>query len=184
MRSITCGAVRSTTWLGARPVAVALCAASCLLLAACSGGKAAASAHPSPRRTAALTEPSTGPAAVAAVKADWQSFFNGALSIPHRLKLLQDGQDFVQFIRSQANTSIGALVLEAGAKVSSVTLGPPGRASVVYTILLAGKPLESNLHGTAVYSDGSWHVAASTFCGLLHLAYGAKNRLLPAVCGG
>jgi hypothetical protein len=74
-------------------------------------------------------------------------------------------------------------VLQASARVASVKLGPPGQASVRYTILLNGKPIEKNLHGTAIYSDGRWHVAVATFCGLLHLAYGAKSRVIPAVCG-
>jgi hypothetical protein len=122
--------------------------------------------------------------AVAAVTAAWQTFFSGAVPIPRRLTLLQDGQQFASFVRSEARTSVGSLVLQASAKVSSVKLQPPGQASVTYTILLSGSPLEKNLHGTAVYTGGSWKVAVTTFCDLLRLAYGNKSHLIPAACGG
>ena len=59
----------------------------------------------------------------------------------------------------------------------------PGKASVTFTILLGGKPIAKNLSGTAVYSGGRWLVAASSFCGLLHKAYGKKLHTLPAACG-
>ena len=111
------------------------------------------------------------------------TFFNGNVPVPRRLALLQDGQRFAAFVRSQAHTTIGSLVLQAAAQVGAVTPGPPGRASVRYTILLGGKPLEKNLKGTAVYIGGGWKVAVTTFCGLLHMAYGAKNSVIPAVCG-
>jgi hypothetical protein len=120
---------------------------------------------------------------MAAVKAMWQTFFNGAVPIPRRLGLLQDGQRFAPFVHSEEKTSLGTLVLAASAKVSSVTLQPPSQAAVVYTILLVGKPLAKNLSGTAVYAAGRWQVADSTFCSLLHLAYGKRSHVIPAACG-
>jgi hypothetical protein len=159
------------------------CAAACVVLAACSGGPASPTAHPSHSRATASAQPTAGPAAIAAVRAAWISVFNGNIPISRRLVLLQDGAKFASFVNSQAKTSIGALVLEASATVSSVTLHPPGQANVVFTILLSGKPLEKNLHGTAVYTGGSWKVADTTFCSLLRLAYGRKSRVLPAACG-
>jgi len=118
------------------------------------------------------------------VKAMWQTFFNGAVQIPRRLELLQDGQRFAAFVNSEAKTSLGALVLAATAKVSKVVLSAPGKAGVTFTILLGGKPLVKNLSGTAVYAGGRWLVAASTFCSLLRKAYGKKLHTLPAACGG
>jgi hypothetical protein len=161
----------------ARLAAVACCAALCVAVAACS------SSHPS-HAPASSAAPATGPAAVAAVKTTWVTFFNGAVPIPRRLGLLQDGGQFASFVRSQEKTSVLALVLQATATVSSVTIGPPGQASVRYTILLGGKPLEKNLLGTAVYDGGRWKMAVTTFCGLLHLAFGNKSRVLPAACQG
>lgn len=105
------------------------------------------------------------------------------MPIPRRIVLLQNGQKFASFVNSQAKTSLGALVLQASAKVSAVTLVPPDQASVTYTILLGGKPLAKNLNGTAVYTGGSWQISTTTFCGLLHVAYSSKPSLIPAVCG-
>ena len=114
---------------------------SALGLAACSGGPAsnAPASHSSAARSsdpAAPAQPSTGPAAEAAVKAMWQTFFNGAVPIPRRLGLLQNGQRFASFVHSEEKTSLGTLVLSASARVSAVTLHPPARASVIFTILL------------------------------------------------
>ena len=178
--------MRSPCWLVARLATLATCAALCLAQSACSSGAPAGpgshtrSGHAAPSVSA---QPATGPAGEAAVKAMWQTFFNGAVPIPRRLKLLQGGQQFAGFVRSQAKTSLGALVLAASAKVSSVTLRPPDRASVNFTILLAGKPVAKNLTGTAVYAGGRWLVATATFCSLLRQAYGKKSHLIPAACG-
>jgi hypothetical protein len=113
----------------------------------------------------------------------WQTFFNGAVPIPRRLGLLQDWQQFASFVHSQAKTSLGSLVLAASAKVSAVLLQPPGHASVRFSILLGGKPVARNLPGTAVYAGGRWLVAKTTFCTLLHVAYGKKSHVIPAACG-
>ena len=166
---------------------VALCGMLCLGLTACSGSPAskAPASHPAGRSSAPASpaQPSAGPAGQAAVKAMWQTFFNGGVPIPRRLGLLQNGQRFAPFVHSEEKTSVGTLVLSASARVSSVTLQPPSAATVVYTILLGGKPLAKNLSGTAVYAGGRWQVADSTFCSLLHLAYGKSSHVIPAACG-
>ena len=131
-----------------------------------------------------MSQPATGPAARAAVKDMWQTFFNGAIPIPRRLGLLQDGPQFASFVHAQDKTSLGALVLAASAKVSAVALRPPGGASVRFSVLLAGKPVAKNLSGTAVYVGGRWLVAKTTFCTLLRVAYGKKSHVIPAACGG
>lgn len=154
--------------------------ALCCALTACSGG---AGAHPGQSRAAALAQPVSGPAAVASVKADWLAFFNGATPLPRRLALLQNGQRFAAFVHSQAKTAAGALILQSAATVSAVKLQSPGVAGVTYTILLSGKPLAKNLHGTAVYTGTGWKVADLTFCGLLQLASGTVKQSLPAACG-
>jgi hypothetical protein len=177
--------MRSISWPRARLAPAALCAALCAAVTACSGGGAASpSASASHSRAAPAAQPTSGPAAVAAVTANWQTFFNGTVPIPRRLTLLQNGQQFASFVRAQDKTTIGALVLQASATVSSVRLHPPGRASVTFTVLLSGKPLEKNLQGTAVYTGGSWKVATTTFCDLLRLAYGKRSHVIPAACGG
>jgi hypothetical protein len=178
--------VKSIGWWAARPRRAAWFALTCVVLAACSSGGASPPARHSSSAAAspsATAEPASGAAAIAAIKSDWVTFFNGKVPVPRRLSLLQDGQQFAGFVRSQAHTTIGSLVLQAAAQVGSVRLGRAGQANVRYTILLGGKPLEKNLKGTAVYLDGGWKVAVATFCGLLHMAYGAKNPVIPAVCG-
>jgi hypothetical protein len=169
-----------------RPAAhLATAALACLAVAACSGGGGAASPSAKPTHSPAAppAQPTSGPAAIAAITTNWQTFFSGAVPIPRRLALLQNGQLFATFVHSQAKTTLGSLVLAASAKVGSVQLRPPGRASVTYTILLSGRPLESNVVGTAIYTGGSWLVADSTFCGLVRLAYGKTSHLIPAACG-
>jgi hypothetical protein len=129
-------------------------------------------------------EPISGPAAAAAVKARWLQVFDNNVPILQRLNLLQNGQAFTAFVKKEEKTTIGALVLEASGTVSSVTVHPHGLATVVYSILLGGKPLEKNITGTAVYSGGKWRVSTSTFCGLLFLAYGKTSKQLPQACKG
>jgi len=163
------------------PVLAALCAALVLALSACSAGGGSASQPSSP---SSATEPTSGPAAAAAGKAMLLRFFGGTVPISNRLPLLQDSAQFASFVHSQAQTSIGGLILAASATVSKVTMQPPGNASVIFTVLLSGRPLEKNLHGAAVYVAGHWKVAKSSFCSLLRLAYGKKSHVIPAACGG
>jgi len=157
----------------------------CLSLVACSGGAGHGSSRHarSGKAAASPAQPATGAAATAAVKAMWQTFFNGTVPIPRRLELLQDGQMFASFVHSQAKTSLGSLVLAASAKVSAVRLQPPDHASVTYSILLGRKTVAKNLSGTAVYTSGRWQVAVTTFCALVHVAYGKNSKLIPAACG-
>jgi len=178
------------TPLSSRPSRLAMtvtCAALFVLVTGCSsgGGSPAGTPHHTASHSAPASpsaQPSSGPAAVTAVKNTWQSFFNGAIPIPRRLALLQDGQAFSSFVAKKEKTSLGQLVFEATATVGSVTLKPPAGASVVYTILLSGKPLAKNLHGSAVYSGGSWKISSATFCALARLAFGSKPGALPAAC--
>jgi len=169
--------IRSARW---RTFFAASGAAACLALAACGGGGPPGHASHSP---GAQAEPASGPRAIAAVKSTWETFFNGTVAIPRRLKLLQNSQQFAAFVHAQEKTTIGALVLQASARVSSVQLQPPGQAEVTFTVLLAGKPLAKNLRGTAVYVAGKWMIADSSFCTLLRLAYGKKSHQIPAACG-
>jgi hypothetical protein len=171
-----------TSFIRGWRLAVSAGAVLCLGIAACSSGSGHPAGHAT-KPTHSFAQPKTGPAADAAVKAMWQTFFSGTVPIPRRLGLLQDSQRFTSFVRSEEKTSLGALVLAASGKVTKVALTAPGQASVTFTILLGGKPIAKNLSGTAVYSGGRWLVAASSFCGLLHKAYGKKLHTLPAACG-
>jgi hypothetical protein len=181
--------MRSLHRPGLRQASAALAATACLILAACGGG--GGSSHPpstksaSPRPTASATtaaEPTSGPAAVAVVRANWQTVFNGQASIPRRLALVQDGPQVAAFVEAQAKTSFGEAAAGSTATISSVTITSPSRATVDYEVLLLGTPLLKNQVGTAVYLNGIWKVAIASFCGLTYLEYPKTSPKLPAIC--
>src|SRR5215472_11844354 len=161
------------------PAALAL--TGCLILAACGGSSNQHHAANRPSATASA-EPSSGPAAVAAITANWKTVFNGKASIPSRLALVQDGPELAAFVEAQAKTSFGAAAAGSTATVSSVMITSPSNATVHYEVLLLGTPLLKNQVGTAVYLDGVWKVAISSFCGLAYLQYPKGSPQLPAVC--
>jgi glucose/arabinose dehydrogenase len=177
--------MRSLHWPGLRQSSAALAAAGCLLLAACGGGSASHSssttpATPKPATTAA--EPASGPAAVAAIRANWDTVFNGKASIPSRLALVQDGPQVAAFVQAQAKTSFGEAAAGSSATISAVTITSPSQATVHYEVLLLGTPLLKNQVGTAVYVNGVWKVAIASFCGLTYLEYPKGSPKLPAIC--
>ena len=176
--------MRSLHWPGLRQASAALAATGCLILAACGGG--GGSHHPTgPKPTASATtaaEPTSGPAAVAAITANWKTVFNGKAPIPSRLALVQDGPQVAAFVEAQAKTSFGAAAAGSTATVSSVTITSPSQATVHYEVLLLGTPLLKNQVGSAVYLNGIWKVAIASFCGLAYLQYPKGSPELPAVC--
>ena len=172
----------SLSWPGRRQAPAALAATGCLILAACGGG---GSHHPSASPTAsaaAAAEPTSGPAAVAAITANWKTVFNGKAPLPRRLALVQDGPQVAAFVEAQAKTSFGAAAAGSTATVASVTITSPSQATVHYEVLLLGTPLLKNQMGTAVYLNGIWKVAIASFCGLAYLEYPKNSPKLPAVC--
>ena len=174
--------MRSLHWPGVRHASAALAATGCLILAACGGGGGSPA---SPKPTAAATpaaEPTSGPAAVAAITANWKTVFNGKAPIPSRLALVQDGAQVAAFVEAQAKTSFGAAAAGSTATVSLVTITSPSQATVHYEVLLLGTPLLKNQVGMAVYLDGIWKVAIASFCGLAYLQYPKGSPQLPAVC--
>src|SRR6516164_6997282 len=157
-----------------------LAVTACLMLAACGGG--GGNRHHSATRPSASAEPSSGPAAVAAITAHWKTVFNGKASIPSRLALVQNGPQVAAFVNAQAKTSFGAAAAGSTATVSSVTITSPSQATVHYEVLLLGTPLLKNQVGTAVYLNGIWKVSIASFCGLAYLQYPKGSPKLPAVC--
>ena len=175
--------MRSLHRPGLRQAPATLAAAGCLILAACGGG--GGSQHPpaKPRAGASTAaEPASGPAAVAAITANWKTVFDGKASIPRRLALVQDGPQVAAFVEAQAKSSFGAAATGSTAAVSSVTLTSPSQATVDYEVLLLGTPLLKKQVGVAVYSGGVWRVSIASFCGLAYLEYPRTSPKLPAVC--
>src|SRR5215469_15925981 len=134
--------MRSMHWPGPCQTS-ALAVTGCLILAACGSGKDTqhhAAKRPSPSATTSA-EPSSGPAAVAAITANWKTVFNGKVSIPNRLALVQDGSQVAAFVEAEAKTSFGAAATGSTATVSSVTITSASQAAVNYEVLLLGTPL-------------------------------------------
>jgi len=171
-------------------VSACLLATVGLTLAACSSG-GGGSGNPSPATSTAPAtssasssgsgEPTTGAGAVAAIKANWATFFNAKTPTSRRVALLQDGQTLAKVLKAQAKLTLAAT---ATSKVTSVSLTGTNQASVVYSILLGGQPALSNQHGVAVYQDGVWKVGLVSFCGLLKLENAGTAAGLPPACKG
>lgn len=123
--------------------------------------------------------PTAGAAAQAAVKADWEAFFNAKTPTARRVMLMQDGPAFAKVLAAQAQTQLAA---SATATVSKVTLVSPARANVTYSIAAGGQTVLANESGVAVYQDGVWKVGVASFCGLLALESGGNTSSLPAAC--
>jgi hypothetical protein len=157
-----------------------------LILSACGAGGGShhpsQSAKPPSPKPSATAEPASGPAAVAAITANWKTVFDGEASIPRRLALVQDGPQVAAFVEAQAKTSFGKAAVGSTATVSSVTITSPSQASVDYEVLLLGTPLLKNQTGIAVYLDGVWKVGIASFCGLAYLEYPETSPELPAIC--
>ena len=154
----------------------------CLILAACGGGGSHQSSTTPTASATTTAEPTAGPAAVAAITANWKTVFNGKAPIPSRLALVQDGPQLAAFVQAQAKTSFGAAAAGSTATVGSVTIASPSQATVHYEVLLLGTPLLKNQVGTAVYTGGVWKVAIASFCGLAYLEFPKGSHQLPAVC--
>ena len=138
--------------------------------------------QPAATASASTAEPTSGPAAVAAITANWKTVFNGKAPIPRRLALVQDGSQVAAFVQAQAKTSFGQAATGSTATVSAVTITSPSQATVHWDLLLLGTPLLKNQVGTAVYQDGIWKVAIASFCGLAYLEYPKGSPKLPAAC--
>jgi len=174
--------MRSLHRAGLRQASAALAATGCLILAACGGG---GSERPLAKPTAGVSpaaEPASGPAAVAAISANWKTVFDGKASIPRRLALVQDGPQVAAFVEAQAKTSFGAAATGSTATVTSVTITSPSQATVDYEVLLLGTPLLKEQVGVAVYENGVWKVSIASLCGLAYLEFPRTSPKLPAVC--
>ena len=110
----------------------------------------------------------------AKIKTDWITFFAGATPPKRKIALLQNGEKFAKVLESQ-----GALSKSVGAKVLQVTVTSASRATVRYTITLAGQPALANQKGESVLQGGVWKVGAASFCGLLALEQ-TKTKACPS----
>ena len=123
------------------------------------------------------------------IRTTWEVFYNGKdQNLPRKEALVQDGpQLHASLVKLLANP----LAKQVTARVDNVQLLSHTKATVDYTPLLngkvvklpGGKPLTVPA-GVAVFVDGKWKVAVSTFCQVLGLAAIADPTLhAPSLCG-
>ena len=147
-------------------------------MAACSSGSPAtaspssaapsssAASSPAAGSTANASSPAASGNATAQITTNWEAFFDGKTSAAKKISLLQNGQKFASVINAQAGSGIAT---SAGAKVTTVVVNSPAKATVKYNITLGGTTALANQTGTAVYQDGMWKVGDVSFCQLLKI---------------
>jgi hypothetical protein len=136
-----------------------------------------AASTPAVSPTASPAPSAASSSAMAAIKTNWETFFNAQTPVPKRVSLLQDGSQF-----PSATLAASGLAAQATAKVLKVTNVTATQATVSYEILLGTTVALPHQTGTAVYENGSWKVGVGSFCGLLQLENAGKTSGLPAPC--
>jgi len=155
-----------------------LVAAAVATLAACSssGGHHATTSGATDSSGTAANPPATvattgagtpaDTATKAAVTKAYQDFFDYQSTAEQSRNALQRGDLFKAVLDQQGTQSYAQ---KSAATVSSVKLISANTAKVIFTVKVAGQPLLPDAPGYAVRIDGSWKVAATTFCSLLTL---------------
>ncbi|QDQ97280.1 hypothetical protein [Tomitella fengzijianii] len=170
--------------------AIGLCAVVVLTAAGCgSSGDSGSTAESSPPTTAA--EHTTGAGAADSsgltpqeqsdITSAYETFFSGKSDAQTKLGVIEDPDRFAKTINAQSSSGLAE---STSVTVGQMSLVSPGRASVVYTILMDDKPVLPDQTGYAVEVDGKWKVSASSFCGLLTLENGGTPPAECAAQGG
>lgn len=118
-------------------------------------------------------------ATIAAIKTNWEAFFNSATPNAKRLQLLENGDKFSAAVSAFAASPLASAV---SSKVDSVTLTSATKANVKYSLTAAGTSVVSGVTGTAVLQNGTWKVGDDVFCGLLKQGATLLNIKVPAAC--
>jgi hypothetical protein len=161
-------------------------------LAACSSGGSSSptpSTAPSSSASSSATATPAGgstsaagggsAATIAAIKTNWETFFNSATPNAKRLQLLENGDKFSAAVAAFAASPLASAV---SSKVESVTLTSATKANVKYDLTAAGTSVASGVTGTAVLQNGTWKVGDDVFCGLLKEGASLLNIKVPAAC--
>jgi hypothetical protein len=151
--------------------------AAALVLTACSSSGSHTTTSSSPGGSAAP------PAVQAAIGKAYAALFGTKSTLAQSVASLQNGQVFKPVIVAESKKPAAK---GSGAKVTAVSLSGSNLAKVTFTIYSQGNPALPNASGFAVRQNGTWKVAAKTFCNLLALQGGApkacsdpKNTALP-----
>lgn len=151
-----------------------------VVLAACgSSGDAggdATTASPAQTTPSSASTPSTADeVTVAAVTKAYQTFFASDSTAEQVEAAIQNGTRFHDTIAAEGSSKYSGT---SGVKVTAVTLQSPDVAHVTFSVTSNGAVVLPGASGYAVRSgDGTWQVAAATFCQLLTL-----EGTAPAAC--
>jgi hypothetical protein len=94
-------------------------------------------------------------------------FFSPSASLQQREAVLEDGAKYEQALIQRSKDPRQAT---AHAKVKSVELTAPNRATVTYDVYLGDTVALPDAQGVAVLQDGVWKVSGESFCALMTLA--------------
>lgn len=121
-----------------------------------------------PATTAPATTTGTidAAAARAEITANWEKFFRATSTIAERATLLENGSQYVAALTQRSKDPLQA---QASAKVTTVEVTGPDRATVTYDVSLNGNVALPGAQGVAVLQDGVWKVSAQSFCSLVSL---------------
>jgi hypothetical protein len=132
------------------------------------------STRPTTTSSPASVRSTSDAATITTIKLAYRNFFNPATPLSKAVTLLQNGTAFTESLRKQAGTPLAKATTVT---VSKVTRSSDDTATVLYTLLLSGKPLLVDTVGAAVRERGTWKVADVSFCALL-----AAQGTAPAAC--
>ncbi|HZC74387.1 MAG TPA: hypothetical protein VE220_00310 [Gaiellaceae bacterium] len=107
------------------------------------------------------------------IKSAYEQFFSGKSTVDERVAVLQNGERFKPLVTSFASNP---LAKQASAKVSTVTLHGPNKATVEYVVKFGNTALPKQT-GTAVRENGKWKVGYLGLCKLV-----ALQGSTPAAC--
>jgi len=141
-----------------------------MLATACSSSGGQQASHSPSSSTASGS--SAPPAVRAAISKAYAALFGTKSSLTQSVNSLQHGQKFKSEIVAESKKPAAK---GSGAKVTAVTMRSPDVAKVTFTIYSKGSPALPNASGFAVRENGTWKVAAQTFCQLLTLQGNAPS---------
>ncbi len=113
------------------------------------------------------SEPADPAAAEKEVRANWEKFFDPAVSLRDKEAVLENGAEMRQVLRSFSGDERGRQVR---ARVAKVEFTSAKDADVTYALTLKGATALPSASGTAVDQDGTWKVSVKTLCALVQLS--------------
>ena len=145
-----------------------------------SAAATSAAASSAPAATSSAAAGANTSSAVAAITANWNTFFNSSTPNAKRVALLQNGSQFSSAISSLASTPLAAGLTS---KVDSVSVTSATKAAVKYDLSALGQTVAKGASGSSVLENGTWKVGDDVFCGLLNEAktFGL-DVTVPSVC--